>query len=410
MNKTLLILRNDFINVISRRSFYLTLFLVPLISFIVFSIIATLGKGMPSLMQDLFTSSTTDSIDGYVDQSGLIQSLPGSVTPGSLIAFASEAEARAALQADEIDAFYRVPADYIEIGTVYYVRKDFNPVSGSVRGSSFFNVLHYNLLKGDQAFIDRLENPVTVEHVNLKPVENEREQSNPLTFFIPYVVTMLLYMIIMSSASYMLSSITTEKQNRVLEIILVSVTPAQMLTGKIIALGLAGLIQTVLWSSAGILLLRLTGRSTGMPTQFQIPFSFLLWVILFFLLGYALYASLMAAVGAMVPNLREASQASTFISIPLIATMLFINSLISDSNGTIAVILSLFPMSAPVAMLTRLAGGNVPIWQVILSAVLLFATCIVVVRSVAGLFRAQTLLAGQSFNLKLFIMALAGRA
>lgn len=55
MNKTLLILRNDFINVISRRSFYLTLFLVPLISFIVFSIIATLGKGMPSLMQDLFT-------------------------------------------------------------------------------------------------------------------------------------------------------------------------------------------------------------------------------------------------------------------------------------------------------------------------------------------------------------------
>jgi ABC-2 type transport system permease protein len=207
----------------------------------------------------------------------------------------------------------------------------------------------------------------------------------------------------------MLSSITNEKQNRVLEILMVSITPIQMLTGKIIGLGIAGLLQTLVWSGAGFALLRLSGQTFNIPSAFQLPASILAWGVVFFILGYAVYASLMAGVGALVPNLREASQATTVLIIPLIIPLIFISVLIGNPNGTLAIVLSLFPLTAPVTMMTRLAAGTVPDWQPALAAVLLAATAVLIVRAVAGMFRAQTLLSGQSFNLRRFFAALAGK-
>jgi ABC-2 type transport system permease protein len=134
------------------------------------------------------------------------------------------------------------------------------------------------------------------------------------------------------------------------------------------------------------------------------------WGVLFFILGYAVYASLMAGVGALVPSLKEASQATFVIMIPLIAPLMLISPLISKPNSLLAVIISLFPLTAPVTMMTRLAATTVPIWQILLALALLAATAYFIVRGVAGLFRAQTLLSGQKFRLKLLLQALVGKA
>jgi ABC-2 type transport system permease protein len=136
----------------------------------------------------------------------------------------------------------------------------------------------------------------------------------------------------------------------------------------------------------------------------------LIWALIFFLLGYAVYAALMAGLGALVPNLREASQATIVVVMPLIVPLILISVLIENSDGWLAVVLSLFPLTSPVAMMTRLAAGNVPIWQPILAAVLLAITAVIIVRAVAGMFRAQALLSGTGFNLKVFLAALIGRA
>jgi ABC-2 type transport system permease protein len=208
----------------------------------------------------------------------------------------------------------------------------------------------------------------------------------------------------------MLNSVTTEKQNRVMEMLIVSITPVQMLTGKIIALGLVGLFQTIVWTGAGYGLLKLTGMTMPSAAAFQLPVSILIWGGIFFVLGYALYGSFMAGVGALVPNLREASQATTVIIIPMIIPLIMLSALINDPNGTLSVVLSLFPLTAPVAMMTRLSAAEIPIWQPILASVLLAISAVLAVRAVAGMFRAQTLLAGQTFSLKLFIRALAGKA
>jgi ABC-2 type transport system permease protein len=237
-----------------------------------------------------------------------------------------------------------------------------------------------------------------------------RESGNALTFFLPYIVTMFFYIIILTSASLLLSSISTEKENRVIEIVMTSVTPTQMLTGKIIALGATGLIQTVVWSGAGLLLLRLGGTSFNIPIAFQLPVSILVWGVVFFLLGYALYGSLMAGLGALVPNLREASQATTVIIIPLIIPLLFINNLINDPNGVLSLVLSLFPLTSPVSMMTRLSATNVPVWQLLLAIALLVGTVYLVIRGVAGMFRAQNLLSGQTFKLGRFFRELFGHS
>ena len=240
--------------------------------------------------------------------------------------------------------------------------------------------------------------------------EPQRDPEHQLTFFLPYIVTFLFYIVILGSSSMMLNSITNEKSNRVIEILLTSITPMQLLSGKIVALGLVGLLQTIVWSGSGLFFLRLSGRSFALPTEFQLPTSILVWGIIFFILGYILYASLMAGVGALVTNLKEASQATTILVIPMVIPLALLAPVIENSNGTLAVILSLFPFTSPVSMMTRLSAGSVPIWQILLAIFLLIFSAYWIVRSVSGLFRAQYLLSGKEFKIKYFLDAMIGKS
>jgi ABC-2 type transport system permease protein len=157
-------------------------------------------------------------------------------------------------------------------------------------------------------------------------------------------------------------------------------------------------------------LLARSGTTFNLPIAFQLPPSFLIWGLVFFVLGYAVYASLMAGLGALVPNLREASQATIVVISPLIIPLFLINILIEEPHSLVSTLMSLFPLTAPVAMMTRLASGGVPLWQILVSATLLAITAVFIVRAVARMFRAQTILSGQPFTRKLFFNALFGKA
>jgi len=414
MRKTFLVFRNEFIEVVTRRSFLLTLVLIPLIGFLVTALVSALqnnsgtGGGGSNVLTELVAPATDHTLEGYVDASGLIKTVPASLS-ARLHAYPTEKDAQQALRIGEISAYYLIATDYMQTGGVVYIRPDFNPLGGITQSGVIRMLLEYNLLNGNQQLLDRLQGSMNLQELTLSQ-QPARESGNALTFILPYVVTMFFYIIILTSASLLLSSISTEKENRVIEIIMTSVTPMQMLTGKIIALGTTGLIQTVVWSSAGLLLLRISGSSMNIPVAFQLPVSILAWGVVFFLLGYAEYGSLMAGLGALVPNLREASQATTVIIIPMIIPLLFINNLINDPNGALSLGLSLFPLTAPVTMMTRLAATNVPVWQPLLAIVLLVGTIYLELRAVAGMFRAQNLLSGQTFKLARFFKELFGRS
>jgi ABC-2 type transport system permease protein len=410
MNKTLLVLRQEIITILTRPSYLFALFGIPIIGALVFIIAGQFSKGFsaPSFFTQLISSPQTVQAQGYVDQSGIIKELPASIPAGTLLPLPDEATAIQALEQGEISAYYIIPADYIQTGEITCIRTDFNPLGSSSQSALLDWVLTVNLLGGDEQLASLVNNPANIQKAPLSAAP-QREESNMLTYFLPYGVTMIYYFIILSSASLMLSSVAKEKENRVMEVLMVSVTPRQLLTGKIIGLGLVGLLQTITWVGTGRILLALGGTTFNLSAAFQLPTSFLVWGLVFFLLGYAVYASLMAGLGSLVPNMREASQATILVIFPLIVPIFLINVLIEEPHSLISTIMSLFPFTAPVAMMARLASGGVPLWQSLLAAGLLLATAMLVIRAVARMFRAQSILSGQPFSRKVFINALLGK-
>lgn len=409
MNKIRIVFLQELLTVLRSRSFLLTLFLIPLAGFVLILVISGLQKNnQTTSITDFLTPSPEFVLPGVIDQSGIIQAIPEEMQPYIKL-YPDIPSANTAVEGGEITEFYVIPQNYLSSGEIDVYRKDFNPLSESNGSGTLIALLEEYLLKYDPVLLERIRQPVQLE-ANYTSDEPVRDPDSLMTFYLPYGITMLFYMLILGASSTMLNSITKEKQNRVMEMLLTSMTPAQMLGGKILALGLIGLFQTVVWTVSGFLLLRLSGRTFSLPVEFTIPVSVLIWGIVFFLLGYAMFASLMAGVGAMVPNLREGSQATFIIILPLIVPLFFINTLIGQPNGDLSMGLSLFPLTSPVAMMTRLAATSVPVWQTILAAVLQIATAYLIVRAVAGMFRAQTLLTGQTFKFKLFVQALLGKA
>jgi ABC-2 type transport system permease protein len=411
MKKMLLVLKNEIITLITRPSFWLVALGLPLAGAVIFALVGAINRSATAsqTVSQVFTSPQELRPEGYVDLSGIIRQVPESMA-GKFVAYPDETAARQALQAGRISAFYIVSRDFIQTGKVTYIRPDFNPLAsvGDQSGGLPW-LLQLNLAGGDAQFASLVSGPKKLDDVSLATAP-QPDQENALALWTPYIITLLFYMLIIGASSMLLNSVSKEKGNRVIEVLLTSVTPQQLLTGKILGLGIVGLGQTLLWFGTSTLLLNLSGQTFKLPSEIHLPASFMLWGLVFFLLGYAVYASLMAGLGALAPNLREASQATFVIMLPLMIPLFLSSSVFMDApNGSIATVLSLFPLSAPVAMMARLSAGGVPWWQAPLAALLLALTTVLVVRAVAGMFRAQALLSGQAFQLKTFFRALTGK-
>ncbi len=409
MKKTFFVLITEIINTVMRPSFLIITFGLPVIAFVLFTVFTNASESDQQSITSLIAPSNEMETQGYVDRSGLIKTLPSDVTEEMLVAYPDSASAQAALEQGEIGAYYIIPEDTIETGELTVITSDFNPVSSGGNQWVMEWTVMVNLVGGDEELAARIQYPMREKRVSLKGESAAEDEENPLTFAVPYAVTIFFYMIIFGSASLMLNSIGKEKQNRVLEVLLLSVSPKQLLMGKIVGLGLVGLLQTFIYTSIGVALIRISGRSFEAAANFNLPSNLILWGLLFFLLGYSIYATLMAGAGALAPNTREASQITFILIIPMIVPLFFISSLIQDPNSTLSVVISMFPFSAPVAMMTRLAAGSVPVWQIVLTVGLMLGTAYLVILMVARLFHAQTMLSGQEFKPKLYFQALLGR-
>ena len=405
MRKTMLVLLNEFVTTVIRPSFLFSLFGLPIIAALIFGIIGMINRNQPGQVENYFSPAVDVLPSGFLDHSGII--IQNNIDP-LLIQYDNEELLKEDLSAGKISGYYIIPTDYLQTGELTYIREDFNPLTAFEQSGKFEQLIEKNLLANDPGLAERYIQPLTVENVNKNP-EPEQAQESALSILLPTGVTVLFYIILVSASTLLLQSITKEKENRVLEILLSSMTTGQMLTGKIIALGLVGLLQTGVWIGASVIMLGAGQQASMVPMDAIIPGSFIVWALVFFLGGYLLYASLMAGVGAMVPNLREASQATSMVIMPMIVPLVMMSNLIQDPNGAFAVALSFIPLTSPVAMLTRMAVDEIPIWQVLLSAGVLILFAVWVIRVISVLFRGQVILAGQPFSRTRFLKALIGK-
>ena len=407
---------HELLTTITRPSFYIGLILVAVGAIVVFVISTTVQNNPASrFLEQIFMPAAREGMEGYVDASGIIKEIP-QYAQSDLLAFADEEQALQALQAGDIIGFYLISADYLQSGQLEYVVNEANPFQNMENTSSINNVINYNLLRegGREAWLVEYPMNLQIRQVSAQGQNGESvaeevsSEDAAVAYWIPYVVIFLFYIILMGSSTMMLNSVSSEKSNRMAEILITSVTPYELLIGKMLGLGLAGLIQTVVWAGTGLLLMGYSKQAGMLPAGITLPPMMLLWLVVFFVLGYAVYASLMASLGALTASSKEAGQVTIIVIFPLIIPMMLNTAILQEPNGIVSTALSLIPFTAPVVMPARLSIGAVPMWQVWLSIVLLAGLVVFIVRSAGNLFHAQNLLSGDSVNIGNFLKAMLG--
>ena len=248
---------------------------------------------------------------------------------------------------------------------------------------------------------------------------------NEIKLFLGGAFGYLIMMFIVIYGNFVMRSVIEEKTNRIIEVIISSVKPFQLMMGKIIGNSLAGILQFLIWALVGGILFfivtsffglqmgassavspdvianaEVSSFSQNLPlyiNEFKsLPIATLLIsFIIYFIGGYFLYSSFYAAIGAAVDSETDSQQFLLPIILPLIlGVYIGFFTVLNDPHGTIATIFSIFPLTSPIVMLMRIPFG-VPLWQLILSMVILFATFILVVWFAAKIYRVGILMYGK---------------
>jgi len=326
----------------------------------------------------------------------LIQAIPDDLPQGLLQAFPDETAARAAVENGQIDEFAIITHDYLGTGDLVLVQRNFQPL-GSTPEALFKYVIDANLT-GDDALAAALSQPAQAVQMHSLAPGNSTAKSSPFATLAPMAVLFIFFFLLLMSSGFMLQSVSREKENRTVEILLLSLRPRELMLGKILGLSVVALFQMAVWIGCGLLVLGGGGLILSSAASLNLPASFVVWTLLYFILGYLLYASMMGAIGALAPTARESGQFTFLVLLPLMIPYLFRNIFIQTPNSPLAVALSLFPLTAPASMITRLAAINVPLWQIAASLGGLAVTAFFIVQVSARFFRADTLLSSAAIN------------
>jgi ABC-2 type transport system permease protein len=260
-----------------------------------------------------------------------------------------------------------------------------------------------NLLAGNSpVIIARAQAPLNMTSTILTETgEIAPNQGGFATFIIPYIFSLLLLMSIFFSSGYLLQGLGDEKENRVMEILLSSVSPKQLLAGKVIGLGAAGLLQVIIWLFSAQFLAKYASATWGaIIGSLQVSPEFLILGTVYFILGYLLFAVLMAGVGAVSPTAREGQQMSTLFTVAGVAPLWFMGFLMQNPDHVVSQILTIFPITAPITIMIRLGLTHIPVWEIAISIAVMALTIFGCFILAAKLFRTYLLMYGKRPDMK----------
>jgi ABC-2 type transport system permease protein len=225
------------------------------------------------------------------------------------------------------------------------------------------------------------------------------EQGGYGNVIIPGIFSLLLALSLMLSSTYLIQGLGEEKESRLIEVLLSSVSVRQLLIGKVAGLGAAGLVQVVVWLASLPLLLNLASSVFGgFFDTIQFPANFIVLGIVYFILGYLLFASLSAGIGAISPNAREGQQLAMIYTLLLFVPLWFSSLLFIFPDSPLWKVLTIFPVTAPVTVMLRLGVSGVAAWELAVSIAVLLASIIGVLFIATRAFRVYLLMYGKRPN------------
>lgn len=237
-----------------------------------------------------------------------------------------------------------------------------------------------------------------ISDINLKSIKIQKEagaKENDFltTFFTSYAFIMLLMLMVMTSGGLLVRSLVEEKSNRIMEVLLSSASSDDLLTGKILGLGMLGLFQIAVW---GIVAAAMLGGNFLKPEMFQ-NFGYML---IFFILGYMLYTAIFVGIGSSVTTEQESQQITSMISIVLIIPVIFATSIIQNPDTLLVKILSYFPLTSASIMLLRMNVQTPELWEILLVTGILIVSIYIVIKLSAKIFRVGVLSYGKRPSMK----------
>ena len=439
MNKVLLVIQREYFTRVKKTSFWILTIVVPILLAVVYAIPIFLA-----------TRPLEHSHVLIVDDTGLFQ---GQFRSGRDISYHEAGSidyARRQLQQyDSLDAIVYIPARETTLPRDAYLfyRSDMPALNVQTDAQNQLQEIPRNRILLDvHGLTPEDYTLLTSTHIKLRTqdIETGRDGFLQVKIAVGIILAMLVFIAVFMFGSQVMRGVMEEKTSRIVEVIVCSVKPFQLMMGKVVGIGLVGLTQFALWVLlAGALVMgvqlthadlfqqaterhsqtEIASKGTEATYQYQteqeraaqyqagegidnsiqdliegltgINFAMIIFLFLFyFVFGYLLYASLFAAAGSLVDNETDSQQFTIPLTIPLILTILLLPSMIGQPSGSISVWLSIIPFTSPVAMLMRIPFG-VPVWQVVLSMLLLLATFPLCIWAAARVYRSAILRYGQ---------------
>ena len=436
MNKTLLILKNEYLKRVKKKSFIILTLLVPF-----------LFAGMFALI--IFLSINNDKKERTIavfDESTLFLNELGQegMTKYKFIPKEKYDQLKSNLKGSEFYAVLYIPQDIYSNNTAQLISE--KQVPFELNDQIQRKLSQYIEKDKRQKVIDetgipdlekRLANTKTWINLNTLKISETGEtqkSSSVVAFIASYAMGFVIYFFVFMYGATVMRSVMEEKKSRIIEVIISSVKPYELMAGKIIGTALVGLTQVAIWIVLGIIVLvgvqsffspesaQQMGQNIMESQQQMNPaiaqaaepnkvmevmemignlnIPLILFVFIFyFLVGYLLYSSLLGAVGAAVDNDEDSQQMVFPITMPLILSIMVLFPIAKNPEGPVAFWFSIIPLTSPVAMMARIPYG-IPTWELLLSMFLLVLTTIGAIAAAAKIYRIGLLMYGKKVNIK----------
>ena len=395
MSKIWQIIRHEYVRHVFRRRFLFSLLSLPVVVIVMVGV-ALLVAGLGSDPAPV----------GYLDPAG---ALANPVQPPEstdifspdieFIAYTDRDQAQSDLENGTIQAYYILPEDYpqtIQTELVYLKEPDSSVMA------AFTDFVRLTLLENDKVPSDVINRLSEGSTVTLQSVDGSRQMRDDQWYliFVPYIAGFMFFIVVMTSSGYLLQAVVEEKENRTMEIVITSVSPSQLMTGKIIGDIGIGLTQLVVWLIFAWVGLKVAGNFWPILADFSLPPNYIGVMLLVLLPAFVMVAALMAAIGATLTETREAQQISGMFSLPMMIPIYLSTAIMTNPNGVLAMVLSYFPLTAPLTVLMRMSFTVVPAWQIAINVVSLVVFAGLAIWFASKAFRLGMLQYGKKLSLK----------
>ena len=409
MRKIWLVIKREYITRVRTKAFVIGTIGLPLFAIGIFAISIFVATRQADHTLKIAILDEAGGLASSIRQ-GLTEKLPNAQPAFEVVktlerpASGAKEELRAGVQNGQLDAYFVIPRDVTEGHSAEFHTQnpgDMMTLAGSINRAVNDAVIARRL-KERGIRLDDVSHVVRGVDIKLiKVTEQGESEEKGQTFLTAIIMATMLYSTLIMYGVATMRSVLEEKTTRVSEILVSSVRPFQLLSGKVLGVAAVALTQYLIWAiTAG--LIATYGRAmasafrpgASMP-EFHLPASWLVYLVIFFLAGYLLYASLYAAAGAMVSSEQEAQLVQMPMTLLILVSFLLFNAILRNPNSRLSVVLSIIPFFSPILMVLRIAIQTPPLWQIGLALGLSVVSTVAVVQLSAKIYRVGVLMYGK---------------